>query len=106
MSTPPVHRQRTLYSALAGLFRVLVITVLATLLAFCVALFLGIIGILLAKVIRGAPAMDIRLSYRYIAVPVALVMFVIAFGWRLVSEIRYTRRIRPGEETSAPRRAA
>ncbi len=89
-----------------GILRVVVTTFLATLMAFCISLFFGIIGILLAKVIRGTPTMDIRASYRYIAVPVALAVLVIAFAWTLRSEIRASRRERNRGQLSKSRTKA
>ena len=48
--------------------RVLLATVLVTLLSFAVSLLLGILGIVIAAHVRGVPA-DMRFAYRYIAAP-------------------------------------
>ncbi len=71
--------------------RVIVITALATLLSFAVALFLGIVGIMLADMIRGG-GMNLANAYRHIAFPIALVALVIALVLALVSEVRHYRR--------------
>jgi TRAP-type C4-dicarboxylate transport system permease small subunit len=77
------------------LIRVIVITVLVTLLAFTVALFLGIAGIVFADMIRGG-GINLTSAYRHVAVPVACVVMVLAFVASLVNEIRYYRRARAG----------
>lgn len=98
--------QRRLYAAVAGIFRIFAITFLATLLAFCISLFFGIVGMVLTEMIRGAPTMDMSLAYRYVALPIALAVLVVTFFVALVSEIRRFRQIRALERTSSPRTKA
>lgn len=71
--------------------RVVVITVLITLICFAVALFLGIAGILVVGMIRGGIS-DISLAYRHIAFPIAVGAMTIGFVATLVYEIRQYRR--------------
>ncbi len=73
--------------------RVVVITVLVTLLSFAVALFLGIAGILLVGMIKGGLS-DLSLAYRHIAFPIAMGAMVIAFVVTLVTEVKHYRRQR------------
>jgi hypothetical protein len=75
------------------LARVVVITILATLTTFAVALFLGIAGIVLAGLIHGGGP-HMASAYRHVALPVAGAALVIAFLVSLVNEIRYYRRVR------------
>ena len=75
--------------------RVIVITVLITLLAFAVALFFGITGIVLVDMIRGG-GVNLALAYRNVALPVAMAVLVIAFMATLTVEVRHYRRLRVG----------
>ncbi len=92
--------------ALLGVFRVVVVTLLATLLAFCIALFFGIVGIVMTKMIRGTPMPDMSIAYRHVALPAAVVVMVVAFVIALVSEIRHYRAERRREELAPRTRAA
>jgi hypothetical protein len=71
--------------------RVVVITILITLLCFAVSLFLGIAGIVLVDMIKGGPS-DLSLAYRHIAFPIAVGAMVIGFIITLVTEIKHYRR--------------
>ena len=71
--------------------RVLVITVLATLLTFAAFLFLGIAGFALAEMIRGG-GLNLANAYRLVALPGAAVGFVVAFCASLWAEVRHYRR--------------
>jgi hypothetical protein len=73
--------------------RVVVITVLITLLCFAVSLFLGIAGIVLVGMIKGGHS-DLSLAYRHIAFPIAMGAMIIAFVVTLVTEIKHYRRMR------------
>jgi hypothetical protein len=73
--------------------RVVLITILATLFCFAVALFLGILGFFLANVTKGG-GLDMSLAYRDVAFPVGAVSFVAAFVLALRSELRRYRRAR------------
>jgi surface polysaccharide O-acyltransferase-like enzyme len=71
--------------------RALLVTVLLTILAFAVSLFLGIIGVLLgAKLRGGTPNMSI--AYREVAIPVAAIVGVIVLVSAMVMEIRHYRQ--------------
>ncbi len=102
----PVPARRKAYAALAGIFRIFMITFLATLLAFSISLFFGIVGVVLTKMIRGTPTMDMSLAYRHVALPIAFVVMVIAFFTAFVSEIRRFRRGLAQERRSRPRSRA
>jgi ABC-type dipeptide/oligopeptide/nickel transport system permease component len=72
-------------------FRVVFVTLLLTLLAFSLSLLLGIVGtVLVAKTRHVAP--DMRIAYRVIAVPVAMVVCAIVFVLSLRMEIRHYRQ--------------
>ena len=74
-------------------FRVVVVTVLFTLVAFAVGLLCGIIASVLYAALRGAHA-DMTMAYRFAAVPLAAMVLVISFVAMLTMEIRRTRRLR------------
>ena len=74
-------------------FRVVVVTVLFTLVAFAVGLLCGIIASVLYAAVRGAHA-DMTMAYRFAAVPLAAMVLVISFVAMLTMEIRRTRRLR------------
>ena len=71
--------------------RVALLTLIGTLLSFSVILFLAIIGTLLVSRIRGIP-LDMRVAYRDIAIPAALIAAAIIFVLALISEIRHHRQ--------------
>jgi hypothetical protein len=71
--------------------RVVVITALATLTAFAIALFFGIVGIVLADMLRGG-GLNLANSYRQVAFPVALAALVIALVAASITEVRHYRR--------------
>lgn len=72
-------------------FRVVFVTFLLTLLSFALSLLLGIVGtVLVAKARHVAP--DMRIAYRIIAAPVAVVVCAIAFVSSLTMEIRHYRQ--------------
>ena len=73
--------------------RVVVVTVLFTLVAFAVGLLCGIIASVLYAAVRGAHA-DMTMAYRCAAVPLAAMVLVISFVAMLTTEIRRTRRLR------------
>ncbi len=85
---------RATSTALAAI-RVVIITVLATLLTFVVSLFLSVVAILLINMIRGG-GINMAVAYRHIALPIAIAALVVAFVVALVYELRYTRRKRQG----------
>jgi hypothetical protein len=70
--------------------RVLGLTILFTLLSFAVSLLLGIVGVALTAMVRGAhPNMPI--AYRDIALPVAISAAAIAIVAVTILEIRHYR---------------
>jgi len=73
--------------------RVLAVTFIGTLMAFAVSLLLAIIGTLLASLIRGTHP-DMRIAYRLVALPLALVAGGIIFVLSLAIEIRHYRQMK------------
>jgi len=71
--------------------RVLLVTSVVTLLSFAVSLLLGICAVLVAGKLRGAPP-DLRMAYRYIALPAASVVFGIVLVSATFMELRHYRR--------------
>jgi hypothetical protein len=68
--------------------RVLLVTFIGTLICFAVTLLLAILGTALIAALRGLHP-DMRIAYRQIALPVALVAGSIVFVSALVMEIRH-----------------
>ncbi len=99
--------RRSRHKAVWAVFRVVAVTFLATLLAFCISLFFGIVGVVLTKMIRGTPTPDMSIAYRHIAFPIAIVALVVTFIIALVTEVRHYRQEREREVVSVrPGRAA
>jgi hypothetical protein len=71
--------------------RVCVVTFIGTLLCFAVSLLLAILGIVIISASRGVHP-DMRIAYRAIALPMALVAGGIIFVLALVMEIRHYRQ--------------
>ena len=71
--------------------RVGLVTFIGTLLCFAVSLLLAIFGTVIIAALRGAHP-DMRIAYRHIALPVALVAGSIIFVLALVMEIRHYRQ--------------
>jgi cation transporter-like permease len=107
MSSAGSRPHQDLYRTLMGIVRVIVVTFLATLLAFSIGLFFGIVGVVLTKMIWGNPNMDMSLAYRHVALPLAVAALLITFAVALVSEIRHFRRgrTRSRPAISGPRAA-
>jgi ABC-type dipeptide/oligopeptide/nickel transport system permease component len=84
--------------------RALLLTVLITLLAFAVSLFLAIVVIVLVAIFKGG-AVDMAFAYRHIALPFALIVLCVTLLYMLLHEIRDARRCIAAER-SAPLRAA
>lgn len=74
-------------------FRVLAVTFIGTLMSFAVSLLLAIIGTVIASAIRGTHP-DMRIAYRVIALPMALVAGGIVFVLSLAIEIRHYRQMK------------
>ena len=73
--------------------RVLLATFIGTLLCFAVSLLLGILGTVLVSALRGIHP-DMRIAYRLIAIPTALVAGAIIFALSIVMEVRHYRQAR------------
>jgi hypothetical protein len=73
--------------------RILVVTFVGTLLCFSVSLLLAILGTAIAAALRGVHP-DMRIAYRHIALPTALVAGSIVFVLALVMEVRHYRQSR------------
>jgi TRAP-type C4-dicarboxylate transport system permease small subunit len=73
------------------LVRVCLVTFIGTLLCFAVGLLLAILGIVIVSALRGVHP-DMRIAYRLIALPAALVAGSIVFGLALMMEIRHYRQ--------------
>jgi len=71
--------------------RVGLVTFIGTLLCFAVSLLLAILGTVLVGALRGVHP-DMRIAYRQIALPVALVAGSIIFVLTLAMEIRHYRQ--------------
>lgn len=71
--------------------RVALVTFIGTLLCFAISLFLAIFGTLIVSAMRGVHA-DMRIAYRLIALPVAMVAGGIIFVLATVMEIRHYRQ--------------
>jgi hypothetical protein len=73
--------------------RVLAVTFIGTLMAFAVTLLLAIVGTVVASMIRGTHP-DMRIAYRLVALPMALVAGGIIFVFSLAIEIRHYRQMK------------
>jgi hypothetical protein len=73
------------------LVRVLLVTFIGTLLCFAVSLLLAILGTVIIAALRGIHP-DMRIAYRHIALPMALVAGSIIFILALIMEIRHYRQ--------------
>jgi uncharacterized membrane protein len=71
--------------------RVLLVTVLGTLLSFAVSLFLAIVGTVVVSAVRGSHP-DMRIAYRSIALPAALIAGSVILVLVLINEIRHYRQ--------------
>lgn len=71
--------------------RVVLVTVVVTLLSFAISLFLGILGTVIASRLRGAPP-NMAMAYRHVAAPVAIVVGTIVLVSALVMEVRHYRQ--------------
>jgi hypothetical protein len=71
--------------------RVLLLTFIGTLLVFAVSLLLGILGTVIAGVVRGTRP-EMTVAYRHIALPVAVVAGGVILLVTLGMEIRHYRQ--------------
>jgi len=70
---------------------VLLATFIGTLICFAVSLFIGILGTMIVSALRRIHP-DMRIAYRQIALPMAMVAGAIIFVLSLVMEIRHYRQ--------------
>jgi len=70
--------------------RVVLVTFIGTLLSFAVSLLVAIIGTVVTAALRGVHP-DMRIAYRHIALPMALVAGSVIFVVMLIMEIRHYR---------------
>jgi amino acid transporter len=71
--------------------RVLLVTFLLTLFSFAISLMLSILGVVIAAKLHGVHP-DMRIAYRHIALPVAMVAGSIVLILSIVMEIRHYRQ--------------
>ncbi len=71
--------------------RVLLVTFIATLLCFAISLLLAILGVVIVSAVRGGHP-DMRIAYRVLALPMALMAGAIVFVLALLMEIRHYRQ--------------
>jgi|SRR5580700_5422243 hypothetical protein len=88
MAPAPASRTPRWYTIPA---RVCLVTFILTLLCFAVSLLLAILGTVIVAALRGVHP-DMRIAYRQIALPTALVAGSIVFVLALVTEIRHYRQ--------------
>ncbi len=73
--------------------RVALMTLVGTLLCFAVTLLLAIVGTAIASKLRGVHP-DMRIAYRYIATPTALVAGGIILVFSISLEVRHYRQMK------------
>lgn len=78
---------------LLPLVRVVLISALLTLLCFAIGLFVGIVGVGVANLVRGG-GLSLSIAYRYIAFPVAVVALGVSLIGMSVTELREFRQRR------------
>lgn len=71
--------------------RVLLVTFILTLISFALCLLMAILGTVLAAKLHGYSP-DMRLAYRHVALPIAIVAGVVVFIVTAVMEIRHYRQ--------------
>jgi hypothetical protein len=87
----PAKSRPRLLSWLGIPVRVLAFTFVGTLLSFAVTLFFAILGTATVSLLRGVHP-DMRIAYRYIALPVALITALVVCVLATASEIRHFRQ--------------
>lgn len=93
---PVVPRTRSIpgavgISVLVGIF--------AAALSFFASLFLSLVVFLMIGLLRGSNQIDMTISYRLIALPVAIAALGVGFIWALVDQVR--KRSRTGLRRAA-----
>ncbi|MGO9087084.1 MAG: hypothetical protein ACLP6G_23880 [Terriglobales bacterium] len=88
MASAPVFRSPHWYGIPV---RVFLVTFIGTLICFAVSLLLAIMGTVIVAALRGVHP-DMRIAYRHIALPTALVTGSVIFAVTLIMEIRHYRQ--------------
>lgn len=73
--------------------RVVLVTFICTLIAFAVSLLFGIVGTLIVAALRRVHP-DMRVAYRLIAIPIALVAGCVIFVLSVTIEVRHYRQLK------------
>lgn len=73
--------------------RVLLVTIMLTLLSFAVSLFLGILGTVIGAGVRGVHP-NMAFAYRHVALPVAIGAAAVVLVTSIVVEVRHYHRTR------------
>jgi uncharacterized BrkB/YihY/UPF0761 family membrane protein len=73
--------------------RVALVTFIGTLLCFAVTLLLAIVGTAIASKLRGIHP-DMRIAYRYLAIPMALVSGGMILVFSISLEVRHYRQMK------------
>lgn len=73
--------------------RVVLVTLICTLIAFAVSLLFGIVGTLIVAALRRVHP-DMRVAYRLIAIPIALVAGCVIFVLSVTIEVRHYRQLK------------
>jgi divalent metal cation (Fe/Co/Zn/Cd) transporter len=85
---PPTSRPPRWYAIPV---RVLLVTLIGTLISFAVSLFIGIVGIVIISALRHLQP-NMTVAYRMIALPAAVIAGIIIFVLALAMEIRHYRQ--------------
>jgi uncharacterized membrane protein len=88
MTAAPAARSPRWYGVPARIF---LLTFIGTLLSFAVSLLLAIVGTVIVSAVRGVHP-DMRIAYRFIALPAALVAGSVICVLAIVIEIRHYRQ--------------
>lgn len=86
-----MRKKSRIQTALGIAIRVLLLTIVFTLLAFAVGLFCGIVASLLYGAIRHIQP-DMTWAYKFVAAPFGAIGLVVSFFVMSISEIRRARR--------------
>jgi uncharacterized BrkB/YihY/UPF0761 family membrane protein len=88
MATRPVERAPRWYGVPV---RIALVTFIGTLLSFALSLLLGIVGTVIVSAARHAHP-DMRVAYRQIALPLALIVGILLLIFTTLMELRHYRQ--------------